>query len=189
MREYLRYLYSYLTAMVFAFLLALIIPFPAFAQIITAVQAGVDLTPVANNAITIIFSILTVVAGVVSKFAIGFLASKTKMSDTAFEALLADRMNDILQRSIDYAEAWSKQQVADPNSPLKNIQVNNFFVETALRYVLGSAPDIISYFGLTEDRIKQMILSRLNGYMAVPVADSGTGNISLTTSPQPQPAT
>jgi hypothetical protein len=147
-----------------------------------AVQAAIDFTPWAMQGIDILAVVLTVGAGIVAKFAVSFLASKTKLSDTQFEALAADRVNDILVKSIDAGEAWMKAQVADPNSPIKRVEVNNFLLEQIVRIAQTSMPDLIKFFGLTEDRLRTMILSRLNGYMAVPAADSG--KVALTTSPE-----
>jgi hypothetical protein len=77
---------------------------PAMAQNIDVVppSGGVDFTPLAEQAIAVAITVLTVIAGVVSKFGVSWFASKTRMQDAQMEALLAERVNDILQRSIDY---------------------------------------------------------------------------------------
>lgn len=143
---------------------------PAYAQ---AAATGVDFTPLAEQVIAIAVAVLTVAAGFVSRGVIGWLASKTKLQDNQFEALLSSRVHDILQKSIDYAESWAKAQVADPNSPIKNVEINNFFVEQAVKYAMRSMPDLIKHFSLTEDRISDMIRSRLNPVTNTPVVDSG----------------
>ena len=148
-------------------------------------QAAIDFTPWALQGIDILAVVLTVGAGIVAKFAVGFLASKTKLSDSQFEALAADRVNDILHKAIEAGEAWMKAQVADPNSPIKRVEVNNFLLEQIVRIAQGSMPDLIKFFGLTEDRLRTMIMSRLNGYMGVPTPDSG--KVGLVTSPDPLP--
>lgn len=143
---------------------------PALAQ---ASSTGVDFTPLAEQVIAVAVAVLTIAAGFVSRGVVGWLASKTKLQDSQFEALLANRVHDILQKSVDYAESWAKAQVADPNSPIKNVEINNFFVEQAVKYAMRSMPDLISYFNLTEDRIGDMIRSRLNSVTNTPVVDSG----------------
>ena len=150
-----------------------LVPIAAIAGPLSPVYAAVDFSPLANNAITLIAGVLTVAVGVLTKFGVSFLASKTKMSDSAFEALLADRVSDILQRAIDYGEAWAKQEVANPNSPIKRVEFNNFIVEQMVSYAMRSMPDLIGHFKLTPDRIRELILSRLNGYMGIPEPDSG----------------
>jgi len=136
-------------------------------------STGVDFTPLAEQVIAVAVAVLTVVAGFVARGAVGWLASKTKLQDNQFEALLSSRVHDILQKSIDYAESWAKAQVADPNSPIKNVEINNFFVEQAVRYAQRSMPDLIAHFGLTHDRITDMIKSRLNPVTNTPAVDSG----------------
>lgn len=157
---------------------------PVFAQSAVMLaqnsSGGVDLSPLANNVIAVAVAVLTVAAGVVSKFAVGFLASKTKMTDTAFEKMMADRVSDILLRAIDYAEIWAKTQVADPNSSIRDVRVDNLFVRVAVDYAVKSMPDLIKYFGLTRERIEDMIKSRLNTYVVTPPVDSGKVSVGPT---------
>ena len=141
-------------------------------------QAAVDFTPLANNAITFIATVLTIAVGILTKFGVSFLASKTKIHDTAFESMMADRVNDILLKAIDYGEAWAKAEVANPNSPIKKVEFNNFIVEQMVKYAMTSMPDLIKFFNLTEERIRAMIMSRLNGYMVAPKADGSTVQLS-----------
>lgn len=162
-----------------AALIGLMVCGPVFAQSgVALAQNGVDLSPLANNVIAVAVAVLTVAAGVVSKFAVSFLASKTKMSDTAFEKMMADRVGDILLRAIDYAEMWAKTQVADPNSSIRDVRVDNLFVRVAVDYAQRSMPDLIKYFGLTRERIEDMIKARLNTYVATPPADSGKVSVA-----------
>lgn len=153
----------------------------------TQSTGGVDFTPFLQQVIGIVAIVLTAAAGIVTKFLTSWLAAKTKMTDNQFEALFADRLNDIIHRAIDAGEVWAKQQVADKNSPFKNVQFNNFLVEYIMKTVMGNAPDILSYFNITEDRLKTMIVSRLNSYLKTPVADAGevefvTGSRPVTSS-------
>jgi hypothetical protein len=135
---------------------------------------GVDFSPLAMQVITIASLALTAIAGWLAKFAVGWLASKTRINDSEAERLLADRVGDILNKSVDYAESWAKAQVADPVSPLKHVQIDNFFVAQATKYAMNSMPDLIKYFGLTENRINDMVRARLAPIMGDPKADSGS---------------
>src|SRR5882672_2603298 len=146
---------------------------PALAQAAIP-MGGVDFGPLATNTIAVSVMVLTVGAGVVARFLIGFLSSKAGLHDTQAQALLADRVNDILHRAVDYAEAWAKTQVADPNSQIHHVQIDNFFMAQAVRFAMSAMPDLIKTFGLTEARIEAMILARLNPIMPVPAANSGT---------------
>lgn len=153
---------------------------PAFA----AVGSGaVDFTGFAVSVIDVAALGLTAAAGILTRFAISWFSSKTKFNDAQMEALLAARVNDILTHSINYAEAWAKAQVSDPNSPLREVRIDNFFIRVAVDYALASMPDLIKTFGLTTTRLDQMIRSRLNVYIAPPVPDQ---KLELITSPAPQ---
>jgi len=170
-REFARW---FLGSFAVAFILVLLPVAPVLAQSIDAVPptGGVDFTPLAEQAIAVAVTVLTVIAAVVSRYGVSWFASKTKMQDAQMEALLAERVNDILQRSIDYAEMWMKNEVANPNSQIKHVQIDNFFVKTAAEYALNSMPDMVKFFDLTQQRIEDLIRSRLNGITITPVADS-----------------
>jgi hypothetical protein len=163
------------TALVFlgSFAFAFTAALPVYAQSIDTVPFAVDFTPLAEQVLSVAVLVVTVLAGIVSKFAVSWLASKTNMQDGQAEALLANRVNDILLKSIDYAEMWAKNELANNTSSLKNVQIDNFFVRTAVTYAMASMPDLIKRFGLTEQRIGDMIRSRLNNVTRTPVADSG----------------
>ena len=152
---------------------------PALAQAVVQAVApvatgGVDFGPLAQNIIAAAVMIATVGAGIVGKFVIGFLASKIHMQDSAAEKLASDRVNDILFRAIDYAEAWAKTQVADPTSQIHHVKIDNFFLAKAVEFSMSAMPDLIKLFGLTKEKLESMILSRLNAIMPVPVANSGS---------------
>lgn len=161
-------------AFVMAFALFMLPIAPALAQNLDASPPVnvVDFSPLANQIIAVAVAVLTVLAGVVSRYGVAWFAAKTKMQDAQMEALLAERVSDILGRSIDYAEMWMKKEVADPDSQIKQVRIDNFFVKEAAKYAMRSMPDLIKYFNLTQERIEELIKSRLNGITVTPVADS-----------------
>lgn len=139
---------------------------PAFAQTAANLQTGsggVDLSPLLTSAISLLALVLSGVGG----FAIKFLISKAKLNDNQFEHLLAKRLDEILTLAIGNAEMYMKEQVNDPSSPIKNVQFNNLFMKIAVQYAMDSMPGIIQQFGLTPERIADMIKSRLNAYVTV----------------------
>lgn len=165
-----------LGAAVLLFLASFIVINEAMAQTAapSAPTGGVDFSPLANHILSLAIAALTVAAGIVSKFVVSWLSSKTKVHDTQLEQMLADRVHAALMQGIDYAEAKIKSEVADPNSQLKHVQIDNWFVRQAAEYAMTSIPDTLAYFRLTKDRIEDMVRARLNGVMATPKADSGT---------------
>lgn len=131
---------------------------------------GIDVTPVVSQVVNIAVLALTVVVGFISKFAVGWLSNKAKVEDQAFKALATERVNQILYHAIDYAEAYIKTEIAKPDNPLKSVQIDNFFVRTAVNYAMKtmSGDDgLIKIFGLTEEDIKDRILTRLNDRVKV----------------------
>ncbi len=137
----------------------MVVGFPAYAA------EGIDVTPVVSQIVNIVALGLMTAAGFVTKYLIGWLSSKAKIEDQAFKALAAERVNQILYHAIDYAEAYIKTEIAKPDNPLKSVQIDNFFVRTAVQYAMKtmSGDDgLIKIFGLTEEDIRDRILTRLN---------------------------
>lgn len=169
-----RYAFTHSFILAFcAFTLVLLAANPAYAQSIDEVPFTVDFTPIGEQVISVMVVILTALAGVVSKFAISWLASKTAMQDGEAEALLAARVHEILLKAIDYAEMYAKRELADNTSGIKNVRIDNYFVRIAVEYAMRAMPDMIKHFNLTEERLGDMIRSRLNNVTRTPVADSG----------------
>lgn len=157
----------------------------AVAQTVNA--QTVDFSPFALQAIDICVMVLTVIAGIVSKFAVSWLAAKTRLNDTEFEKVSADRVNDILLRAIDYAEMQAKTAVADPDSGITKVKIDNFFMRMAIGYAQGAMPDLIAQFGLTRDKLEERIRARLNAVVNVPPVNGGA--LAPVTSPATSLAT
>jgi hypothetical protein len=153
-----------------AFMAMLLASMPAHAQ--------TDVTPIVNQAIDAAGLVLMVGGGVLITFTLRWLASKTRMQDNEFEALLANRLNDILHRAIEHAIVVAKNEVNKPGSGLKEVKFDNFFMNIAVGLAMKSMPDIISYFNLTKERIEEMIISRLDGYLGEVKPDGGAAAVA-----------
>lgn len=163
-----------------AFATAFAVAFPLFvgmahAQSIDNIlpDRTVDFTPLVDQVATFAILALTALAAVLSKFVARYVASLTGVKNAEMEALFAAQVHGILLKSIDYAEQWYKEQVANPGTQFKEVRIDNFFLAEAVKYAMRSMPELVSYFGLTEDRIRTMILSRLNALTITGPADSG----------------
>lgn len=153
---------------------------PAFAQgaaMLAQSSPGVDFTPIVSNLWGFAVAILTLLAGLLTRVVIGWVSSKTKLTDNQFEALLASRADDILHKAIQNADMWMKEQIADPNSPIKNVQVNNMWMRIAAQYANRSMPDIIRHFGWTPEDVVDKIKTRLSNYVSMPQADANVISI------------
>jgi hypothetical protein len=152
-----------------ALLAVLLASSPAFAQ--------TDVTPVVMQFIDVIAITLMGGSGVLVAFVIRWIASKTRLADNEFEALLANRLNDILHRAIEYAVVVAKNEVNKPGSGLTAVKFDNFFMNIAVNLAMKSMPDIIKQFNLTKERIEEMIISRLDGYLGEVSAEGGASAI------------
>lgn len=141
----------------FLMLPILLVASPALAQ--------TDIRPVVNQLIDWAAVALMAGGGVVITMGLRWLSSKTKMQDNEFEALLASRLNDILHRAIEHSVIVAKNEVNKPGSGLSAIKFDNLFVGIAVNYAVKSMPDIIKHFNLTKERIEEMIMARLGGYL------------------------
>jgi hypothetical protein len=145
---------------------------PVFALIALASPtfAQTDLTPVANQVIDWLAVALMAGGGVLIAAVLRWVSSKTKLQDNEFEALLASRLNDILHRAIEHAVVVAKNEVNKPGSGLKDVKLDNFFLNVALNFAISRMPEIIDYFKLDEESIRQMILARINSLIGdVPI--------------------
>ena len=146
----------------------------AFAQNLPpATGTGVDFGPLAMQAISIASVVLAGAGAWVARWAIRFLASKAHVQDTQLEDMLAQRVDYVINKGIDYAEAWAKNEVANPNGKIRNVQFDNVFIEMATNYVVDAIPETLSKFNLTPKGIERRVLARLNALMGTPEADSG----------------
>lgn len=155
----------------------LLIPLLAWIALATPAFAQTDVTPVVNQLIDWAALALMAGGGVLVAFVLKWVKSKTKMQDNEFEALLAARLNDILHRSIEHAVVVAKNEVNKPGSGLKEVKLDNFFLNVALQYAVKSMPEIIEYFNLTKERIEEMIIARLDAWVDAVPADGGSSTI------------
>ena len=133
----------------------------------------VDLVPLWDVVLNTSVAVITTVAVASARYFIKWLSTKTDLINKQAESVLAERIDYALHAGIGYAEAWVKSKIADPESPIRSIQIDNIFVEMAAKYVINSVPDSLRSLNITPDRVKEMVLSRLNRVMALPEVDSG----------------
>lgn len=169
---------------IFAAMIAFAVTAPVFSHIAYAMAQpavetpGVDFTPIISNLWVFFVAVLTAVGSLLIRAAIGFLKSKTRLEDNQFEALLASRADDILHKAIGNANVWMKEQIADPDSPIKDVKINSMWMRMAANYANRSMPDIISYFGWTAEDVTDKIKTRLDQYVSIPDVDSAVVKVS-----------
>lgn len=147
------------------------VAFMAAAPAIAQMTDGVDLRQTAVAGIEWVGMALGTVLTVLGGFAIRFVSSKIGLANSELEKSLADRLNEIINRGIEYAMTTAINEVNKPGSGLAEVKFDNWFMSLAASYVNTSAPGIIKKFGLTQERIEDMIKARMPAYLAnVPIA-------------------
>lgn len=144
---------------------AVLIPVIALLALTSPALAQTDVTPVVNQLIDWLAVGLMAGSAVVVTALVRWLAAKTRMQDNEFEALLANRLNDILHRAIEHAVVVAKNEVNKPGSGLKEVKLDNFFLNVAMNFAISRMPDIIDYFNLDADSIRDMILARMESFI------------------------
>ena len=149
---------------------------PALAQAVLpppADSSGLDFGPILVSLIGLAAMVITVGGGVLVRFGVSFLSSKTGLSNAMLENLFADRIMTAVNAGIDYAEAKLKAEVGDPNSQIRNVKVDNYFLKLAAEYAMSRYPDAIAYFKLDKATIEQITLRQLNSIIGTPEENKG----------------
>lgn len=134
-------------------------------------QAVVDVRPAATSVLEWVAGILGTVLTVLGSFGIRFISTRIGMANSELEASLATRLNDIIHRGIDYAYTAALNEVNKPGSGLEAVKFDNWFMSIAASYISRSAPEILKKFGITQERLEDMIMSRLPNYAGtIPIA-------------------
>lgn len=133
-------------------------------------QTTVDMRPAVNSLLEYTAAALTTVLSVLGMFGIRFVAARIGMSNSELEASMMARLDMIIHKGIDYAFIAATNEVNKPGSGLAAVKFDNWFMSLAATYVNRGAPEIIKKFGLSQERIQDMIMARLPAYVAqVPV--------------------
>lgn len=130
-----------------------------------------DFAPLVEAALSLLLAVLSALAYWVGavvrtrfKFAADFDAGQ--ILDTA------------IHRGIDYA----RKAIIGADGKM-TIQVSNAIVAIAARYVMDKLPETIQHFGFTEDKVRELILARLDTIVDIP--DVETANKPAANYPAP----
>jgi hypothetical protein len=110
----------------------------------------IDLTPIMG----IIVEVLIVVIGVMGTY---LIHKVKKHFDIVDNGAMNSLLNEAVDRGMDYAEVQLRKAGKDVS-----IKTSNEAVEVAANYIIKGVPKVIAEFGLTEERIKEIVESRLN---------------------------
>lgn len=129
-----------------AFLLVLLLPVLVLAQ--DEPSTVVDLGPVIDTLVAFAVAALTALAS----YGVHYLRRKLgiELDDAARNAL-----NNALYRGIEYAAGFAGGLIP------RNIDARNALIAEASNYVIRSTPDALARFGITPERLRELIEARL----------------------------
>jgi hypothetical protein len=134
------------------FFVALLLPALAFAAEAVA-PAALDFGPLVSTLVELL-------TGAVAGFGLwlgSLLRAKLKIEADSAAAQALDRA---IGNAITYGLRQTQDLVA---ANLPPVRLENELVASAARYVIDTMPDTIKRFGLTQDRVQQLVLARLPG--------------------------
>lgn len=135
---------------------------------------GVDFAPELLQILDYAGSLLAVALSALVAFLIRFVLGRIGLDNSQLEHNLATRADEILHLAIQNGIMWMKVQVADPNSPVRNVELNNMLLEYIVSQAKRSMPDIIKRFKWTDAMVRQVVMSRLDRYFQTPDPDTGS---------------
>lgn len=109
----------------------------------------VDLTPIMEIGISLLTVVLSAVVAWVGK-------TVKKKFDIDIDTSKEGTLNRAIDRGMDYARKF-----ATGDDGKIAIPVSNMMVKWAADYVIDKVPDTLNHFGITEERLREMIAARL----------------------------
>lgn len=145
-----------ITAIIMAFSIPLFICFStsAFAaEVIEAATTTVNLG-----------EMLEIIVGLVFAAASGALAWIVGKAFALFEQKTGVQIEDstraYLETAIENGLLWSRSKILEASSGKTSVEIESEVVAKTVQYLLDMVPDAIEYFGLTEDKLKQLVETR-----------------------------
>lgn len=127
----------------------------------------VDLRSPATEVLTYLGGLLAAMLSALAGVAIKLVMSKIGMQNSALEQNMADRLNDIIYKGIDFAMMTARNEVAKKGSGLEAVKFDNYFMSIAASYIAERAPDILKKFTVTQQKLEEMIWARMPAYIGV----------------------
>jgi hypothetical protein len=123
------------------------------------VQASLNFTPITDNLIGFLGTVVTgVLTWGIAQGAL-WLKSKTDLAKTQQAEQLQQSFNEAALRGIAWAEAQAKAKVG---GSVKDVTIGGPFVEMAANYVIKHWPDLVKRAGLTPEKVTEAIVARLS---------------------------
>jgi hypothetical protein len=135
----------------------------ASAQTVDVRSTAVEvLNWLANALVTVVIAAVTV--------GIRLLMAKFGLANSQFEQNLNDRLSDIIHKGMDFALATAINEVQKKGSGLEAVKFDNYFMSLAASYVNARAPEILTRFKVSQEKLEEMIWARIPAYMqTVPI--------------------
>lgn len=98
--------------------------------------------------------------GVVAMVALNKVADK-------FNVDIDGKRNDLIDQAIERGIAFAKQKLVERGTDL-DFKTENEFVLSVIEYVIQGVPKALTHFGLTPERVEEMVRSRIAGQLPRP---------------------
>lgn len=116
----------------------------------TTTQYAIDLSPILTDVIQALAVLL---------LALGSWAIKKLMTKLGLEH--DDKIRGYLEEALLNGIEFAKKKAGDAAQSLHSIEVKDKVVADAANYVAKGVPDALRHFGITDERLKEMLLARL----------------------------
>lgn len=135
-----------------------------------AVAQTVDMRGPATDVLTVIAGLLGTALTALASVAVRLVFAKFGLANSQYEQNLADRLNDIIHKGIDFALATALNEVQKRGSGLEAVKFDNYFMSVAASYIAPRAAEILTKFKVSQEKLEEMIWARIPAYVnAVPI--------------------
>lgn len=110
----------------------------------------VELAPLTGHLVEIVIAVVTVVIG----FAANAFRKKLKIEQ-------GGALDDILDKAIQYGIHYANAKLEEKGKSL-TFETKSEFLADAVEYVVKGAPNALNHFGITPERVAEMVEARLN---------------------------
>jgi len=131
---------------------------------------SIDLSPLFEQLIQLLAAVLLGVGLWAARRLLRWLETNAYTAQIVRDRQLEQVMEKAVRGAVGYAEEWAYQLGKDR----ARVDVRNEMAREAVRYVLHSVPAAVTHFGLTRERVAQLVYSRLptpNGAAPEPAND------------------
>lgn len=124
----------------------------------------IDLTPIVAAVTTALATVATVIGRAAVRALVDYLEQKTRLELDAHTREYLDRA---LERAVSYGVVQAERLAAD-TAPA--VDLHNAAIAAGVQYAVSRVPDALRHFGITDDRLRDMVEARMQQLFGEPLA-------------------